>query len=359
MFYQKLVGIAALSVSLTAVASSGPRRPIHHPVHHPVRPVHHVKQKTMPVVVPLHEGGWSLGATGFFLQPNNNELSYVLIDDTNDSMLEGNLGRVKPDYQLGFSIHGGYLFHDTGNDFSVHYERLHTKDTKAAVPPSRGELWPGLIHPGSTSDMETLIGADDYADARVQFNYDSLDVLVGQRVKIGNLFLRLSGGARYATLKDKFNFSYKDTNSNSYINGFFDSISQGMGPRLALNGVYKIASGLGFTIAVNTSLLVNEGKIHHMFDQTIEDVVTSPSADVKDRIRHYIVPEIDAKVGLNYTYRTYDGHAFSIDAGWQTINYFNAHPGIRYVDDNIKGTYVHTMSDICFNGPYIGVKASV
>jgi hypothetical protein len=311
-----------------------------------------------PVITPYH-GGLFVGAELLYWQPNNDKLDYAIVDAHDNGRPIGYIAQVKPSHEFGFSVFGGYRCPIARSDISVGYTRFHTTDHASATAPEDGQLWARLIHPGAPGEAEF-----DDAVAHVEFDYDAFDLMFGQKMDVNRLNMHFAAGMRYIKLDSQLNVDYTKEDKRkddclSLIQRVVDLGSEyyGIGPRVNAAGIYHIGAGLGIEASAGASLLVGRGKLteYQVHDFDTSDPHPMVGVDIDSGKTNRIVPELDAKFGLNYTVRTPNLYNFSIGAGWQVVNYFNVRDSIKFTSEEEHGAYVHIVSDVSFNGPYAGI----
>ena len=199
-------------------------------------------------------------------------------------------------FDWGFFSQVGYLFPATGNDLTVNYTYLRSGEN-------------------------------------VSLDLDDVNLEVGQRLTTGAFDMRLFTGIRYTHLNYALDFSTPG-NKQSLTNLF-----HGFGPRMGVDVRYQLGncSCFGLDTHINTSLLVG-----NVSAKTQNGMATISSS------MNRIVPELDAKVGIDYTYPIPCGNksAFAVEVGYQTSNYFNA----------FDTAFVRGSGDANFDGAYLEVK---
>ncbi len=189
-------------------------------------------------------------------------------------------------YDWGTYAQIGYLFPATGNDLTVDYTYLRS------------------------GDKETL-------------DLDSTDLEIGQRLTTGDFDVRVFSGARYTHLKYALDSSTSDNQES--LNNLF----HGFGPRAGLDARYQLGGFLGFDTHLSTSLLAG----------TISTHLDSQKGGSISQSMTRVVPEVDAKLGIDYTYpMPANKNAVVIEVGYQTTNYFNTFGGSQ--DETFDGAYL-------------------
>lgn len=204
-----------------------------------------------------------------------------------------NLG--ESNYDWGTFAQISYLFPYTGNDLTVDYTYLRT------------------------GEKESL-------------DLDAANLTVGQRLTTGAFDFRLFSGVRYTHLNYLLDLSTPE-NKQSITNLF-----HGFGPSMGVDARYRLAdSCFGFDTHINTSLVIG----------TINTRSQNDSASKSSSMQR-IVPELDTKIGIDYTY-PFAGDSksvFAVELGYQTNNHFNT-----FNTDFIRGS-----GDASFDGIYLDFK---
>ena len=154
--------------------------------------------------------------------------------------------------------------------------------------------------------------------------------MVGQHVDFGQFKnVRFSGGIHYASLGNTIRLKVP-----SAVNYRADVNYQGLGPRVGTDFSYAFNNGFAVYANGAASLTLGTSKFKTVSNETL----------FVNGSRKAIVPEVDAKIGANYSHMMGSGH-LTIDAGYMVTNYFNAITSAT-LDD----------SDFGVQGPYFGLK---
>lgn len=276
-----------------------------------------------------------------------------------------------------------------------------------AIAPIRGTLDPRNV---------------DQIWAHSHFHNNTWDLDFGQHATFGcNTHLRWFAGARYSNLRHNLE-SYLTASSNTPVTvtgvnipgtsvgtatlGFNvnshlqDWNSQhsrfnGIGPRFGVDAYYDFCGGFGVNGSVSTALIIGHTESWY-YDKTVIHATptltsanssitqaainasTSPTTTEVSEVSSYyiphetrVVPNIDAKLALNYSYQfcNCSRTKLTIEAGWQVSEFFNpferlyrigAHPA--NVDQDRSGEPInrvrHTL-DLSYDGPFVNVQVNL
>lgn len=192
--------------------------------------------------------------------------------------------------------------------------------------------------------------------------------------------------------------SLAGTVSLSFIDGdaiIRDIVNQksdfnGIGPRFGLTGDYHLSGGFGIVGSLSTSLLVGnvDSRLRSRIDLSINDLpvpeaeVTLTGVTITDLdpvvlaadfdatfvefgVNHpdetRVVPNIDAKIGLDWTYQFCNcSHSkLTVEAGYMVSHYFNAIDRLSVLDVFAPEYRTRHTVDVSFDGPYIGVQVAL
>jgi hypothetical protein len=335
----------------------------------------------MPVTVPSQQGGFKIGIDALYFRATTPEMGYAVLRNmpSNPNQFSKNLS-IDLDHVWGLYAQVGYLFPFTGNDITVGYTGIHSRDTDSAVPGNTGVSLipiPGVPilvaqRPGIFQNNFTAT----FVNANGSFDLNVFDLEGGQRFTRPAFDLRMFTGLRYVTLDQGISsesggmFLADGENPASFlISERSKSNFNGIGPRVGADGRYALKDGFGIDGSFSTALLVGQSSANYRLNYiaTANDggsVNTSQfAAKNSDRVR--VVPNIDAKVGMDYTYlMDHRGNksALVIEGGYQVTHYFNVleRPAILVPSIVLANTVTQIAQtqvfDVGFDGPYLGVK---
>jgi hypothetical protein len=343
------------------------------------------------VSIPSLTGGFVIGATGFYLQPSDTkgDLDYASSNVNNNSVTSAtagnaavNLHNVDPGYDWGWGVNAGYIFPNTGNDVNLSY--FHFDSTENASTSVTG--FNGSLGQNTNGNFILPVGfvvsnGNSYQNvtATAKYELDQVDLTAGQYINVGcRLSLHPIAGVRWAQVDRKLTENYSapgtsgliaSTNltTNNLGNGTLTlnekSDFEGIGPLMGLDASYYIGQGVGLVGHFDSALLVGNinsqtteamSRLNNLFfpsgQSTFNATYTANSA-------HRLVPVLDAKLGINYTY-VFDNVANSdvtVEGGWQNSHYWNAVDRLQVVDGTGAGIVGRTTSSLALSGPYLSV----
>jgi Legionella pneumophila major outer membrane protein precursor len=280
------------------------------------------------VTVPCASTAWDIGGQALYLQTmTDNNVSFDLAPgsfNVNESAR----------WNWGFQIEGSYHF-NTGNDVTLTWYHLDTSWKNSVFNA-------GLIA-GTTDDVVVGFGHKN--------RWDAVNGEFGQFVDFSaNKKIRFHGGFQFASIKRSIHSfaTTVDTAAADTVTAAlaFEGNTQynGFGPRTGIDMNYVFGNGFGIYAKAATAILVGTQK--HGFDFGAFTPVGEVATFNVGNSRTAIVPELEAKLGADYTYAMAQGD-LTLDAGYMWFNYFHA----------LNGSVLPVNSvDFGAAGPYFGLK---
>lgn len=277
------------------------------------------------VTVPCERTAWDFGAQALYLQPvffgsQNNYSTVATFEafDLPEAYFSNNNNN--NNWNWGFQIEGSYHF-STGNDVTLSWYHLDADNND--------NNYYGFFNNGVTNRAK----------------WDAVNGEVGQFVDFSaNTKMRFHGGFQWARVVTGSN------NGNLfgvYQNPFYSSYN-GFGPRSGIDMNYVFGNGFGIYAKAAGAVLV--GSITNQLNNAAL-YLGAPAAFVNLGSITTVVPEVEAKLGANYTYAMAQGD-LTLDVGYMWFNYFNA------VNNGLGGLGVGTnqYTNFAASGPYFGLK---
>lgn len=331
------------------------------------------------VLVPSQHGGFKVGIDALYLRPTNSDLGYATVITTpaNSTIGYNNNRSVEPSFDWGVYAQIGYLFPATGNDLTLGYTYLSSNETDSVVAPtpsinngtatSNGQIFVSPLSVLSTIGNEAGDTGFGGAQGKARVTLNVVDLEAGQRFTTGSYDMRMFAGLRYANINSKedaagvpFQLSgVTSGNVNTTTAGAqeFSTQFNGVGPRIGVDARYCLNSGFGLDADLSTSLLAGRANSNYYanFSTNTGNVISTANFASKNGNDTRLVPVLEAKLGVDYTYITDCRCKSSLvfEAGYQTTNYFNTADKVS-IDAGFAGG--RNTTDVAFDGPYLGVK---
>ncbi len=332
------------------------------------------------ITVPALYGNFIVGGTFYYLEPvpTNGDLDFAsvspLLQGTTAFPSHLHSSGVGYDWQYGFNL--GYIFSDTANDVELNYLFLSTQGS---------DLVGSVLRPVNINNIPNLQfnsqffqNGIDRADAIASYRANVLDLIAGQYIDVGcRLRLHPTAGVRYIDFERNLHSIYvadqfSTNNPSGLIEMKDDSDYSGIGPMVGLDASYYL--GMGFGVVGHTDTAITIGSLNYNTDLAVTTVLNGNTPGLFQGFEfeqpnyRLLVPIVDAKLGLDYTYMFYSmtNDDLTIEAGYALDQYFNVldrftkttqigNPNIP-----ILGAIVNTKSSsVGLNGPYVNITFHV
>lgn len=327
-------------------------------------------------------GGFEASVSAFHARANFTDLDYTIVDhqsfeDTFILPPQGGLKIVQPDYDCGYEAFVGYILPCNHNDILLSYRKYNTDehDQVHALPGSF--VWATNFPPDLLDDFNIGPGGDQAteASAKVDFDYHKWSLEYGHSMCLpSGFYLRFLIGIDNTNIERTVHRRYFDIELNQADLDGDPSIGlqnekndfDGWGPKVGCDVEYVLFPGLALAAHANTSLLIGSLDYHYFAEAVNEEGVRffdNGFIELDTKYEDHVVPNINVKVGANYTYRFCNCTRSSliIEVGYQVDHYFDAIHSINFmgVDDDNQSSYAKDQTGFGVKGPYLSVTLAI
>jgi len=292
---------------------------------------------------------WSFGIEGLFMLPTNANFQYASISDQGVPTRNHDNKSVTPQHDFGGEFDATYHFAGNSRDVKVALTHIDMDSS------DKEQLINGRISdPFGLTNIFT-----DEAKADTDNSVDAIDVVAGQMFNVGErVVMHVFGGIRYADLENNNLAQYFNSQANNArqgsgrINTEFD----GIGPRAGTDVAVQVGSGISIVSTVGVSLL--KGTVDTKITVAPPAALVGNDPVITDNNGgHNLIPEMDAKLGINYHHNINTRNAFDIQLGYQVVNYFDVIDK-DYIDA-ITPNSINNTNDLGYRGPYFRAQLNI
>ncbi|MBY0544806.1 MAG: hypothetical protein K2Q14_04575 [Gammaproteobacteria bacterium] len=307
-----------------------------------------------PVIAPDSTGAWSFGLEALYMMSNTN---FQYASTGNTSLLappapeDVHNQSVTNDWNWGIEADVSYLFPGSSRDVSASYTYL-DQDGDDSVDGA-----PLTIH-GINRPTFTTFANEATGDVDQTLNAATLTF--GQLLTIGNhLSLHPFGGVQFADIDTTNKAAYYTEfpgPGDEFEIGNYKSTSDfvGVGPRAGIDTTVHLNDNFSVVGTFAGALLV--GSMSSEFDYN-RGFIPNFESDFDNDSYTAVVPELDAKVGLDYMHAFNSSTSMNIQLGYEFVDYFNAE------ENDARNSWTTNSSnnstDFSYNGPYLRLQVNI
>lgn len=329
------------------------------------------EQKPIPAIPPadsvlLYNPPYTFFASfeALALQPTGSNLYYAAQADPLPSTTPNwTIHEVHPDYSFGFDVAMGGIFHSTRSALTLDWEHFHSLDSNRKKL-SSGDLIGPFFEIGPSEDVyKKAIGHVFFRFNEVNLDY-SVMLNLGKRLE-----LALFAGVSFLKVRQIHHLQLASLDGSVLRAIKRPSLFYGAGPQFGVDFGYKISKGFYLIGEGIVSFYAGRMKNHTDYKTASSALIplgiTPPNdqrVDVSERAQ--VVPGLEGKLGLSYSYLFCKHYMIKIAAGYRTQIYLNA---IQSTDmasqldmppesETLVGVYARTfqrnLSNFALSGPY-------
>ena len=280
----------------------------------------------VPVTMPCESNAWVRGGKALYLNTNFGYQNANVVSSSGGSYNTNS----STNYGWGFNVFGAMKY-GTGRDILLSWNHINNAFHRTFAPQSLT----------GNQALDTFTGSQSYISAytltsggvRTAPKWDAVNMEFGQRIDFSDVtYMRPSFGWQWARLGSSNILSAAGsitttdvatsvpTGPNPYA--FSQAINpdfNGFGPRIALDGVYKVFAGLDIYAKGGFGLLAGYNKSSAVYTNSTS---TGAGASVTATNSMVTTPMLfDGKLGIDYTYETQGMGSLTLDVDWAWYGY--------------------------------------
>lgn len=277
------------------------------------------------------------------------------------------ISEIHPDYHFAFDVGITGALHCTNTNVMLNWEHFHSRDSASKTVHTQNMVGPFFTIGPDASPYNEAHGHVHFRFEEINLDYGIL-VNFGDRAKT-NLF----AGVSYAYIKQTLTSKYSSPGDTYTRSIRTPSRFSGVGPQVGLNFSYRIVEGFHLAGNAMASLFVGSMKNHTIYESVSPLLgplgITPPNRQkTKTARKTQVVPGLEGKLGLAYSYSFLKHYMVSIEAGYEAQIYFNAIQAtdmgsevpLNTVQAPTVGVYARTfqenLSNFALAGPYATVN---
>ena len=308
------------------------------------------------VTAPTIQGSWEIGIDVLYQRMSNNELQYGTLVNNSGGSNVSNKGLVNdPKYHWQFSADVLYNIPGEGRFVRFAYTRNHSDDSDGTVLPAGSGTggsdfisMNGLAQGVNLNQWDTGFGKQD-------IDYHAYDLVTGQRINVGSRVQLIPfAGVRYTDIQQDDQMQFTRIDDGSSANSRTKIDIKAAGPRFGMGANVYVAHDISVTGRIAGSLLFSDSDRKDIIVAINDDLVpaTTVVTQTDDSDKHQLIPEVDARLGVNYTHGFLNDTVFMVEAGYEMTHYFDV---LSQSSQALEDT-VNLNGDYALHGPYFRVQ---
>lgn len=296
--------------------------------------------------------GFEIGGSLLYFHPETSSdmMQYAVFDtDQGNTNIETNKF-INSDHDYGFDVFARYYL-ENGQDLTLRYTQFNGNSDDS----STCEFTDTVDHQNCTT-YPSGEHFHDYAEAQMDTDFDSLDLLLGQRFLLGEqMKLRFFAGLTAAQINVNVYQHYQDIRGDgfdSYLNFDYGSEFKGIGPKVGLDGEYGFGEfPVAFFMVVSAAGLYGDSDAKTTEEQVIPN--DNRNFELDGGEQQVMVPNLNADIGLRYQYEWDEEITGAASLGYRVSEYFDAIRNIKEYGANGGFTQVDDTTDFSLSGIYL------
>lgn len=303
------------------------------------------------LIAPDSIGVWSFGVEALYMEPTNNDFQYAQTTDTVGANASSNNESTDREHHWGGTVDATYLFAGNSRDVKLSFTHIDFDSSDHTGVDAGDILTPAGGFISAFTNGTARASQDD--------DYNAVDLVFGQWIRIGDrVDLHPFGGLRYASIDTDAHASYFNVSTTTVPTADryqkFTSDFDGIGPRGGIDTAVHLGDGFSIVGTVGASLLI--GDVDSKYRATDSTGLVATNVFENDD-RTSVIPELDARIGVDYMYAFTPTTSMNVQLGYQVVNYFD----VSDLDaiDAVTPNTVNNTEDFGYHGPYLRLQVNL
>lgn len=307
------------------------------------------------------KAGFEFSASLLYLQPASNNLDYAILTSpfpvpTPNWAIQS----IHTDYSPAFNLGARYIFADAAHDIKLNWSHFKSNDSATVQADS-------LQFVGPFFQIGPDAGTIRQAHGQTKFDYDVVNLDIGQLINYAqNMPIRLFGGVSSARIRQELISVFQNNAPASFaVRSLNSSKYTGIGPRVGVESAFNVYNHVNLTGQLAGAVLVGTMQPNTHYQSTSPTLsglgIGINNQGIRKSSTNEVVPELDAKVGFNYSVPFNNNAVLTLEAGYMGAIYINALTNYNpssVVSPAQAGTIavatmIKTQSNFSVQGPYL------
>lgn len=301
------------------------------------------------LIAPDSTGMWSFGVEGLWAIDNNQSFQYASVDSGSGTSFSNKNKSVKGDNDWGIAANINYMFAGNSRDVNLQYTGVFLNDSDS------------VNSVNAVDGVFGLGGNFDRAKGSAEQDLNRVDLTFGQLIRIGDrVDLHPFGGVSYMNLESTNKASYYNLNAAGVyvVDETLKNNSSywGVGPSTGIDAAVHLGDGFSIVGRAGAALFIGDMDSSFVYRQTTVAQLDTVFDDKNDQTVQ-VVPELDARLGIDYMYAFNPNTSMNIQVGYEVANYFNAIQ--QDAVDEILVNTTNNTTNFSYYGPYLRLQLNL
>ena len=276
---------------------------------------------------------------------------------------EWNVYEIHTDYQFGFDVGVGYLFHKANSELTLSWEHFHSHDSDSEPSFADSFVYVPLfgLDIAESQTYQEVKGKNKFWFDEINLDYQTF-VNFGDHLK-----LNFISGVSFARIKQTLSSYFNTLDGNKFLKITTPSTFAGAGPQFGLSFSQNILKGFNFNGKIAGAFLVGTQKNNTNFSTpNIPIGLVGQIQKLNPENKLQVVPGLEGNLGLAYLFSFCKHYMINLEAGYKAQIYFNpiqtSEVGLGVIAPSVisiglngvsPNSLSQSLSNFALAGPYV------